>query len=80
MSEALGLTGDDAKVMSLEFTAEEWANNARIRDVVAYVGFDARKILEQFFKKAKENPIGDGASLPHMETSRCMRRMMQRLI
>lgn len=58
MAAALGLEGDRAESISMRFTEVEWKNNSKIREAVAYIGFDAKKIVDQFFKKAEESPIG----------------------
>lgn len=42
----------------MQFTDEEWSNNAKIRDAVAYIGFDANRIVCEFFKRADAHKRG----------------------
>lgn len=54
---ALGIDDKHKSITWMTFTEAEWNSNRVIREAVAYIGFDAKKIVEQFFKKAAENPI-----------------------
>lgn len=47
----------------MRFSAEEWKNNQKIREAVAYIGFDPRKISDQFFTKVEENNRSDTDTL-----------------
>lgn len=40
----------------LKVSSEQWDSVAGIRDAVAYLGFDPRKIIAEFLAKAKGNP------------------------
>ncbi|CAG5000721.1 unnamed protein product [Parnassius apollo] len=57
-ADALGIGENQKDVQAMTFTLEQWTNNQKIREAVAYIRLDAKKIVEQFFKKAEENPIG----------------------
>lgn len=39
ISDALGLTSERKEILSLNFTAEEWAKNQKIREAVAFIWY-----------------------------------------
>lgn len=54
----MALGTDKVSVMDIfpvKATAEEWSASAAIRQAVAYLGFDLRKVVMQFDKLAPEN-------------------------
>lgn len=57
---ALGIPETHDDISFMRFTDEQLGSNAKIREAVAYIGFDAKKIVEQFFKKADENKRDPG--------------------
>ncbi|CAB3256944.1 unnamed protein product [Arctia plantaginis] len=57
----LGIGSDHEDDFSLMMTAQDWTINEKIRAAVQYMGFDARQIIAQFYKKADENLIEDGS-------------------
>lgn len=62
---SLGVSEAHSDTFRLNFTEAEWRQCSQVREAVKYLGFDARQIIAQFFKKAAENPIkpGDLATL-----------------
>lgn len=59
MLASLSITGAAEELSDaffLKVSSEQWASVKHIRDAVAYLGFDPRKIIGEFLAKAKVNP------------------------
>lgn len=63
LASSLGIPETHKDISHLQFTDEEWGNNAKIREAVAYIGFDAKKIVAEFFKKVDSNKRGENDAL-----------------
>lgn len=56
----LGISPENRDDFSMTMSVDDWDMSDKIREAVRYLGFDAKQIIAQFYKKALENPKLEG--------------------